>query len=67
MKALGKMKAGNAAGHWIDVMIWREIWIDVMVELSLSMLDGRGMWDEWVLSVIFKVKRMQRVVGYIGE
>ena len=60
MKALGKMKAGKAAGpSEVSVEMIAasgEIWIDVMVELSLSILDGRGMWDEWVLSVIFKGK-----------
>ena len=29
-----------------------EIGIDVMVELCKSMLDGRGMVDEWVLSIV---------------
>lgn len=37
-----------------------EIGIDVMVELCQSVLDGRGMPDEWVLSVVVPIfKGMQ--------
>ena len=32
-----------------------EIGIDVMVELCQSMLDGRGMPDEWALSVVVPI------------
>ena len=32
-----------------------KIRIDVMVELCQSMLDGRGMLDEWALSVVVPI------------
>ena len=32
-----------------------EIGIDVMVELCQSVLDGRGMLDEWALSVVVPI------------
>ena len=32
-----------------------EIGIDVMVELCRSMLDGRGMRDQWALSVVVPI------------
>ena len=32
-----------------------EIGIDVMVELCQSVLDGRGMPDEWALSVVVPI------------
>ena len=56
VKALGKMKAGKAAGP-TEVTVEMiaasgEIGIDVMVELCQSVLDGRGMPDEWALSVV---------------
>ena len=64
VKALGKMKAGKAAGpSEVSVeMIAASggIGIDVMMELCQSVLDGREMPDEWALSVvvpIFKGKR----------
>ena len=56
VKALGKMKAGKAAGHSevsVEMIaVSGEIGIDVMVELCQSMLDGRGMLDECALSVV---------------
>ena len=50
VKALGKMKAGKAAGP-LEVSVEMiavsgEIGIDVMVEMCQSMLGGRGMPDE---------------------
>ena len=59
VKALGKMKAGKAAGH-SEVSVEmiaasEEIGIDVIVELCQSALDGRGMLDEWVLSVVVPI------------
>ena len=64
LKALGKMKAGKAAepSEVCDEMIAAsgEIGIDVMVELCQSVLDGRGMPDEWALSVVVPIfKGMQ--------
>ena len=32
-----------------------EIWIDVIVELCQSVLDGRGMPDGWALSVVVPI------------
>ena len=50
VKALGKMKAGKAAGPsevCVEMIAAsEEIGIDVMVELCQSVLDGRGMPDE---------------------
>ena len=50
VKALGKMKAGRAAGPskvcLEMIAASEEIGIDVMVELCQSVLDGRGMPDE---------------------
>jgi len=53
------MKAGKAAGP-LEVSVEMialsgEIEIDVMVELCQSVLDGRGMPDEWVLSVVVPI------------
>ena len=64
LKALGKMKAGKAAGpSEVSVEMIAasgEIGIDVMVELCQSVLDGRGMPDEWALSVVVPIlKGMQ--------
>ena len=59
VKALGKMKAEKAAGpSEVSVEMIAasgEIGIDVMVELCQSMLDGRGMPDEWALSVVVPI------------
>ena len=59
VKALGKMKAGKAAGpSEVSVEMIAasgEIGIDVMVELCQSVLDGRGMPDEWALSVVVPI------------
>ena len=59
MKALGKMKAGKAAGpsevSVEMIAVSGEIGIDVMVELCQSVLDGRGMLDEWALSVVVPI------------
>ena len=64
VKALGKIKAGKAARlpevNVEMIAASGEIGIDVMVELCQNVLDGRGMPDEWALSVvvpIFKGKR----------
>jgi len=59
VKALGKMKAGKAAGL-LEVSVEMiatsgEIGIDVMVELCQSVLDGRGMPDEWALSFVVPI------------
>ena len=58
-KALGKIKAGKAAGPpEVSVQMMAasgEIRIDVMVELCQSVLDGRGMSDEWALSVVVPI------------
>ena len=56
VKAMGEMKAGKAAGP-LEVSVEMiapsgEIGIGVMVELCQGVLDGRGMPDEWVLSVV---------------
>ena len=59
VKALGKMKAGKAAGPsevGVEMIAASgEIGIDVMVELCQSALDGRGMLDEWALSVVVPI------------
>ena len=59
VKALGKMKAGKAAGP-LEVSVEMiaasgEIRIDVMVELCQSVLDGRGMPDEWAPSIVVPI------------
>ena len=73
VKVLGKMKAGKAAGpSEVSVEMIAasgEIGIDVMVELCQSVLDGRGMPDEWALSVvvpIFKGKGDAKSYGEYG-
>ena len=62
LKALGKMKAGKAAGpSEVSVEMIAasgEIGIDVMVELCQSVLDGRGMPDEWALSVVIPIFKL---------
>ena len=59
VKALGKMKAGKAAGpSEVSVEMIAasgEIRIDLMVELCQSMLDGRGIPGEWALSVVVPI------------
>ena len=59
VKALRKMKAGKAAGpSELSVEMTaasEEIRTDVMVELSQSVLDGRGMPEEWALSVVVPI------------
>ena len=59
VKALGKMKPEKAAGpSEVSVEMIAasgEIRIDVMVELCQSVLDGRGMPDERVLSVVVPI------------
>ena len=64
LKALGKMKAAKPAGPsevCVEMIAASgEIGIDVMVELCQSVLDGRGMPDEWALSVVVPIfKGMQ--------
>ena len=58
VKALGKMKAGNAAApSEVSVEMIAasgEIGV-VVVELCQSVLDGRGMPDEWALSVVVPI------------
>ena len=59
VKAMGDMKAGKAAGpSEVSVEIIAasgEIGIGVMVELCQGVLDGRGMPDEWALSVVVPI------------
>ena len=59
VKAMEKMKAGKAAGLFevsVEMIAASgEIGIDVIVELCPSMLDGRGMRDEWALSVVVPI------------
>ena len=59
VKALGKMKAGKAAGPYevsVEMIAAsEEIGIDVMVELCQNVLDARGMLDEWALSVVVPI------------
>ncbi|XP_068671242.1 uncharacterized protein [Montipora foliosa] len=56
VKAMGEMKAGKAAGPSgvsLEMIVANgEIGIGVMVELCQGVLDGRGMLDEWALSVV---------------
>ena len=58
-KALGKMKAGKAARpSEVSVKMIAasgEIGIYVVVELCQSVLDGRGMPDEWTLSFVVPI------------
>ena len=51
MKAIREMKVGKAAGP-SEVMESGEIGIGAMVELCQDELDGRGMQDEWEMSVV---------------
>ena len=59
VKALRKMKAGKAAGpselSAEMIAASEEIRTDVMVELSQSVLDGRGMPEGWALSVVVPI------------
>ena len=64
VKALRKIRAGKAAGP-SDVRVEMiavsgEIGVHVMVELCQSVLNGRGMPDEWVLSVVVPVSNGKR-------
>ena len=56
---VGKMEAGKAAGPSkvsVEMLVASgEIGIDLMVELCQSMLDGRGIPDEWALSVVVPI------------
>ena len=56
VKVMGEMKAGKAAGpSEVSVEMIAasgEIGIGVMVELCQGVLDGRGMPDKWVLSIV---------------
>ena len=56
VKVIREMKVGKAAGPsevTVQMIAARgEIEIGVMVELCLCVLDGRGMPDEWALSVV---------------
>ena len=44
----------------------REIGIDVMVELCQSVLNGRGMPDEWALSVVVPILKGKGVAVTCG-
>ena len=59
VKAMGEMKAGKAAGPSevsVEMIAAKEdIRIGVMVELCQGVLDGRGMPDEWGLSVVVPI------------
>ena len=59
VKTMGGMKAGKAAGpSEVSVEMIAasgEIGIGVMVELCQGVLDGRGMPDEWALSVVVPI------------
>ena len=59
VKAIKEMKIGKAAGP-SEVCVEMieasgEIGIDVMVELCQRVLDGKGMPDEWALSVVIPI------------
>ena len=63
MKVIRKVKVGKAAGSSevsVEMIVTSgEIGIGVMVELCQGVFDGRGMLDDWALSVmvpIFKGK-----------
>ena len=73
VKAIREMKAGKAIGpSEVSVEMIAasgEIGTDVMMELCQGMLDGRGMRDEWALSVvvpIFKRKGGAMSCGVYG-
>ena len=59
VKVIREMKVGKAAGP-LEVSVemiaasW-EIRIGVMVELCQGVLDGRGMPDDWALSVVLLI------------
>ena len=59
VKAIREMKVGKAAGpSEVSVEMIAasgEIGIGVMVELCQGVLDGRGMLDDWVLSVVVPI------------
>ena len=59
VKAMEKMKAEKTAGpSKVSVEMIAasgQIGIDVMVELCQGVLDGRGMLDEWALSVVVPI------------
>ena len=59
VKAMGEIKAGTAAGpSEVSVEMIaasEEIRIGVMAELCQGVLDGRGMPDEWALSVVVPI------------
>ena len=74
MKVIREMNGGKAAGpsevSAEMIVPSRKIGIGVMVELCQGVLDGKGMLDEWVLSVvvpIFKGKGdAMRCLAYRG-
>ena len=58
MKAISEMKVGKAAGPEVTVEMIAasgKIGIGVMVELFQGVLDGRGMPDDWALSVVVPI------------
>ena len=59
MKAMGEVRAGKAAGpSEVSVEMIAasgEIGIRVIVDLCQRVLDGRGMPDEWALSVVILI------------
>ena len=64
VKAIREMKVGKAAGtsevSAEMIAASGEIRVGVMVELCQGVLDGRGMPDDWVLSVVVPIfKGMQ--------
>ena len=74
VKAIREMKVEKVAGaSEVSVEMIAssgETGIGVMVELCQGVLDGRGMPDEWALSVvvpIFEGKGMQRVAECLVE
>ena len=59
MRVIREKKAGKAAGPSeisVEMIAASEkIGISVMVELCQGMLDGRGMLDDWALSVVVPI------------
>ena len=59
VKAMGEMKAGKAAGPSgvsVEMIVASgEIGISVMMELCQGVLDGRGMPNDWALSVVIPI------------
>ena len=59
VEAIGEMKAGKAAGpSEVSVEMIKAsgaIGIEVMTKLCQGVLDGRGMPDEWALSVVVPI------------